>query len=126
MSKNQLVVLDKVGMCTSLICMIHCLSIPLFIILGFDTALRFFDQEWVELMIITTAFIIGMISFLGGFMKHRQHFIPVLFVAGFLLIVNGESVLNEWTSVSLSVAGALVIGYAHFQNLRWRRHVSAY
>ncbi len=119
---NLSISLDKIGMCTSVICMVHCIAVPLFFLFGLDAALRVVDQEWVEWGIIGFALIIGITSFLGGFRSHRQHFIPVLFVAGFLLLVNGESVSNGWASASLSSAGALVIIYAHVQNLRWKRH----
>ena len=119
---KKTLVLDRIGVCTSVICMIHCLSIPLFILFGFESILMFVDQEWVEWSIIVFGLLIGIISFLGGFLHHRQHFVPVLFIAGFLLLINGESVAQAWVSVGLSVSGALVIAYAHIQNLKWKRH----
>ena len=109
-------------MCTSAICMIHCLIVPFLLIFGFDSVLKFVDQEWIEWTIILFALFVGAISFIGGFRSHKQHFIPVLFVAGFLLLINGESVSTTWLSTSLSIAGALVIAYAHILNLRWRQH----
>ncbi len=123
--KRFAISLDKVGMCTSVICMLHCISIPLFFLFGFDTALRLVEQEWMELTIIAFALIIGITSFLGGYLSHRQHFVPVLFVAGFLLLLNGEAVGEDWVSLSLSLSGALVIIYAHFQNLRLKRRAIA-
>ena len=102
--------------------MIHCLSIPLFLLFGFDSLLRVLDQEWIEWTIIVTALVIGLVSFYVGYRTHRQHFVPVLFVAGFLLIVNGESVPYALVSVGLSVSGAMVIAYAHIQNLKLRRY----
>ncbi|MGB3467268.1 MAG: MerC domain-containing protein [Cyclobacteriaceae bacterium] len=123
--KRKMIMLDKIGMCTSILCMLHCLSIPLFLLFGFDVVHRIIDQEWVEWMIIAGALGIGILSFLGGFIAHRQHFIPVLFVAGFLLLINGESVGHAVISLSLSVSGALVIVYAHVQNLKWKRYVFA-
>ena len=123
MNKKQVKpLLDKIGMCTSVICMIHCLSIPLFLLFGFDVVLRLIDQEWVEWTIIAFALVIGITSFVSGFLTHRQHYIPVLFVAGFVLLINGESVAHAGVSVGLSVAGAMVIAYAHAQNLKLRRY----
>ena len=113
---------DRIGICTSVICMIHCLAIPFLLLFGFESMLRWVDQEWIEWTIIVVAVLIGLISFLGGFLKHRQHFIPVLFVAGFLLIINGEAVDHMWISLILSLAGAFVIIYAHVQNLKWKNH----
>ena len=123
-NKQRIISLDKIGMCTSAICMLHCLSIPILFILGFDSMLRIVDQEWMELMIVVFALLIGIVSFTRGFLKHRQHFIPVLFIAGFLLLINSESVEPVWLSIGLSVAGASLITYAHFQNLRWRRYAA--
>ncbi|MEM9896185.1 MAG: MerC domain-containing protein, partial [Bacteroidota bacterium] len=113
------------GIFTSIVCIIHCLSIPLFLVFGFDALLRMVDQEWIEMAIIIVALIIGLSSFLMGFLKHRQHFVPVLFISGFLLIVNGESVDGEALSLVLSITGAMVIIYAHVQNLRLRRYLKS-
>jgi len=111
---------DKIGICTSAICLAHCLAIPLSLLFGFDAVLRFIDQEWIEWTIVSFALIIGVVSFLGGFLTHKQHHIPVLFIAGFLLLVNGESVNYTWISVLLSTSGALIIIYAHLENLKWK------
>lgn len=73
-------------------------------------------------MFIGFTLIIGVASFLGGFLAHRQHFILVLFIAGFLLLLNGESITQVWASLGLSLTGALIIIYAHVQNLKWKRY----
>jgi len=109
----------------SVICMLHCLSIPLLLILGFDALLAVASQEWLEAVIVFSALAIGLVSFLTGYARHKQHFVVVLFGAGFLLLVNGEAVSNAWASVGLSVAGALTIAYAHVQNLRFKHHARA-
>ncbi|WP_424964215.1 MerC domain-containing protein [Ekhidna sp.] len=113
---------DNLGICVSLLCVFHCIAIPFLVIFGLDLFLGIVDQEWIELTIIGAALLIGIFSFLSGFLRHKQHFIPILFVAGFLLIINGESVTHLWVSAGLSIAGALVIIYAHVQNLKWRHH----
>jgi len=125
MSKKNAVALDKIGICTSVFCMVHCLAVPVLFILGMDTLLLAVDQEWVEMTIIGVSLLIGLIAFMGGYLRHRQHFILVLFVAGFLLLVNGEAVAGSWQSLGLSIAGAATIAYAHFQNLRWKHQAAA-
>ncbi len=112
---------DKLGMCASMICLIHCVLIPFFLILGFDTLLHVFDQEWIEVGLIGSSLFIGLYSFLRGYFHHRKHFVPVLFLAGFLLLVNGEAVPQIWLALALSVTGALIIIYAHFQNLKLKQ-----
>lgn len=121
MTKKNTLNIDKIGMCTSVVCILHCLAMPMFLILGLDSLLLILDREWVELGIILLALIIGISAFGSGFVRHRQHFVPVLFIAGFLLLINGESVENAWLKVGLSVAGAMVIAYAHYHNFQLKR-----
>lgn len=119
---KKTVILDKIGMCTSVLCIIHCLSIPLFLVFGFDSMLRLIEKEWIEWVIIAIALLIGVVSFLGGYLVHRKDYIPILFIAGFLLIISGESISNEWLSLTLSVSGASLIIYSHFKNLMFKQY----
>ncbi len=112
--------MDKLGICTSFLCIVHCISLPILYVFGLESMLLIVDQEWMEITILLLSFIIGGISFIAGFRKHHQHFVPVLFVAGYLLIVNGESVSHSWLALILSISGALVIAYAHYHNLNLR------
>lgn len=118
--------LDKAGMCVSVVCMVHCMSIPFLLVIGFDSVLSLVDQEWIEWTIIIVALFIGLGAFLSGYLAHRKHFVPTLFVAGFLLIINGESVVNQWVSLALSLSGAALVLYAHVQNLKYKRYVAHY
>lgn len=116
--------IDQLGMCTSVLCMIHCMAMPLLLILGMDTLLWWTENEAFELTLIGLSLLIGSISFVGGYKRHKQHFVPVLFIAGVLLMINGESVGQEWLHISLSVGGAAIIIYAHFNNYQLRRYVA--
>ncbi|MFT7057380.1 MAG: putative membrane protein [Roseivirga sp.] len=117
---------DKLGMYASMICMAHVLFVPILFIFGIDSLLRALDNEWIERGLISISLIIGCISFLQGYISHKQHSVPILFLAGFLLLVNGESIKTAWLSIVLSVTGALIICYAHMQNLIWRRQVNTF
>ncbi|HHP7242825.1 MAG TPA: MerC domain-containing protein [Cyclobacteriaceae bacterium] len=123
-SNSRLIFLDKLGMCTSVVCMAHCMAIPFLFIFGLDSTLSVIDNEFLELMIIFTSLAIGLVSFIRGFIQHRQHFILVLFIAGFFLIVSGERIHETWSSASISVIGAMVITYAHFQNITYKKTCS--
>ncbi|MDN3204442.1 MerC domain-containing protein [Algoriphagus sediminis] len=114
------IVLDKFGICASVLCMVHCLALPIFMILGFEVMIKSIDQEWIETAIILSSLIIGGVSFMWGFWLHKKHYVPILFFAGFLLILNGESVANERIGLFLTLAGAGVIIYSHLQNMYWK------
>jgi len=123
--KESIVSSDKLGMCTSILCMAHCLAIPILMFVGLESSIVFLDQEWIEHTLLLLTFGIGLWAFLSGLRKHKQHFIPVLFVAGFLLLLNGEGLDNKAMGLALTVFGAFVIVYAHLQNLKWRAHAAA-
>ena len=117
--------IDRLGMCASALCIMHCIAVPILLIFGVDSLLWWLEQEALELFLIGLSLTIGLVSFAAGYLRHKQHFVPVLFVAGFLLLVNGESVGHGWVAVGLSVSGALVIAFAHVENLKWKRYASA-
>ena len=116
--------IDQLGMCASTLCIIHCTAVPFLLIFGMDTMLWWTENELVELSLIGLAVAIGLVSFVGGYRRHKQLFVPVLFIAGLLLIINGESVAQEWLGTLLSVLGAIIIIYAHFNNAQLRRYVA--
>lgn len=125
MNKTSLsLALDKLGICTSFMCMAHCVATPLLVLIGFDTALRLVGAHWLETALLSTALILGLLSFYLGYARHRQHHIPVLFIAGFLLVVNAEVIPTRWASLGISAAGAVILVYAHFQNLVWKRRMT--
>ena len=116
--------IDQLGMCASALCIVHCMAIPILLILGVDAMLLWMDAEAMELLLIGLSLVIGLISFVGGYLKHKHHFIPLLFLAGFLLMINGESISSDWLGVAISVFGAGIIIYAHFHNYRLRRYAA--
>ena len=122
--KQGILSLDRLGMCACFICMVHCLAVPLLLIIGLESALAWVEQEWIEHTLLFSSLVIGLMAFWGGFRKHKQHYIPILFVAGFLLLLNGEGVVNTTLGIILSVSGASLIAYAHIQNLKWKAHAS--
>ena len=116
--------IDQLGMCTSALCIIHCMAVPFLLILGMDTLFWWTESEAVELFLIGLSLMIGIMASVRGYLRHRQHFIPVLFLAGILLLINGESVSKEWLGLLLSTLGAGIIIYAHFNNHQLRKYVA--
>ena len=107
---------DTLGMCTSMLCAVHCLAIPFLMVAGAESLLFFIDSEWMEWALLLSALVIGLFAFISGVIKHKKHFFLVLFIAGFLLLITGESVEGMWLGSLISAGGALVIIYAHYFN----------
>ncbi len=113
--------LDKIGVCASALCALHCAVTPvLFVLVGSLGALSFLENEFLETLLIGTTLVIGCISIGIAYIKHRKHHIAWLFVSGLLLLLGAEMATLLWVSVSSSIIGGLLIACAHVQNLKFK------
>jgi len=78
-------------------------------------------SEGIGPVLICFSTIICLYVLLQGFLIQLQQFLLVLFVVGFLILVNGEASATIWQALCLSIVGALVSVYAHFQNLKLKQ-----
>ena len=88
MTKKNTLIIDKIGMCTSLGGVFHCLAVSMLLILGLELLLLILNQEWIAPGIILIVPIIGISAFDSGFLRRRQHFVPALFMAGKSTTIN--------------------------------------
>jgi len=102
---------DKLGIWTSVICLIHCLVFPL---LATTFPLFLNLDEKVELFLIGMALLIGAISFMDNVIKHKYYLSLILFISGFLSILG--SVIHE--SETLHLIGLFVLISAHYLNYK--------
>lgn len=100
---------DKIGIWTSIICLIHCLVFPLMATifpLFIDLDIK------VEILLISIALIIGTISFLDNALKHKYWLSLALFLAGFIGLMSGVFLKSE----TLHVVGLMILILAHYKN----------
>lgn len=111
--------LDKIGVCVSSACAVHCMAVPL--ILVYSTSLgifAFLNDPFIEMIILSIALLIGAFAIIPSLIKHRKPYVLVLFLAGVLLIANSEMVPVLWYKLVFSTAGGALMAYAHFENLK--------
>jgi len=102
---------DKIGIWTSIICLIHCLVFPLMATifpLFIDLDIK------VEILLISVALIIGTISFLDNALKHKYWLSLGLFLAGFLGLISGTILESE----TIHIMGLLILILAHYKNYK--------
>ncbi len=102
---------DKLGIWTSIICMIHCLVFPILS----TTFPIFLELDFkVEVVLIGTALIIGGLSFLDNVIKHKYYTSLFLFVYGFICIftsiISGIHFINY--------IGLIILVVAHYLNYK--------
>jgi len=119
--------LDKLGVTASVLCLIHCLALPLLIPLVPILGLMGHDEVHTLLLFP----IVGLAGFgiLPGFLRHRSMTVLLAAIAGVLLCsaaVGAEVFFGlHALDVPLTVAGGFCLVGAHLTNLRLTRAARA-
>jgi hypothetical protein len=110
--------LDKAGMWTSAICMLHCITLPLLISASAFNGLLFLDDHRIEGTVIGISVLLGTSSLLPSYSRHHRKIFPVLILlSGFVVIGVSRVIVNVNESV-LTSSGAALVASAHFFNFR--------
>lgn len=102
---------DKIGIWTSLICLIHCLVLPLFVtVIPFLSGL----SQPMEIFLIGVAFVIGLLSFIDNYIKHKYIRPLLIFIGGFIQISISHYLDVEW----INITGLVSLIVAHWINYK--------
>ena len=116
-------------MAGSLLCAIHCALLPLLFIVLPSVGLALLLDDRVELAFVSFASVVGTLSLLRGFRRHRAGLALMLLMPGLGLLWAGVrwAPLHEATvphALAMALGGGLV-AVAHYLNLRYTRHARA-
>ena len=118
---------DLVGMAT---CLIHCLALPMLLLLAPAIGHWIMLPEWTHLAILTLALAAAYSAMRGGWHRHRRSTPGLVAVVGLALLALGLAAHEGWFAVSnpaatdrlLTSLGALGLATAHFTNWRFDHH----
>tara|TARA_B100001059_G_C17757743_1_gene540955 strand:- start:709 stop:1110 length:402 start_codon:yes stop_codon:yes gene_type:complete len=111
---------DKFAMSLSMICLIHCLFAPSFIILT-STFLSFsYDNEFMHKMILLLAVPISIFALTMGYKNHKTISFLLIGILGLLILILavllGERMLGEYGEKGLTLLGTIFVTYSHYKN----------
>lgn len=109
--------LSAVGMFLSIACAIHCMALPLIILIAPLTGIAFFENEVLEHLTLATSILITAFSLFSGFKNHRNIQLIALFFLAILVLVIGHFIpdlFKPWADA----LGAFSIATTLFWNLR--------
>lgn len=117
----NLISLDKVGVCSSSACAVHC-AVMLLVVVNAGTlgVFAFLETALLEWVVLAIALLVGALAIIPSFLKHRKEYILILFFTGVLLIINSEFVELIASKIFLSTLGGALMAYAHYGNLKLR------
>ena len=119
---------DLMGLALSLSCLLHCLALPLLLLLAPALSRWIALPEGVHAAILLLALPAAAIAMREGWRRHRRIVPAMLAAAGLGLLALGLLAHEGWIAAAdpeaadrvLTSAGALVLAAAHLLNWRWR------
>ncbi|OJH38945.1 MerC domain-containing protein [Cystobacter ferrugineus] len=110
---------DRWGQALSLLCMVHCLVLPL--VLGALPAVmsHALEETPIHLGMVVLAAVLGGVSFAPGFRRHRDGRVLALGALGLGLLILAQFLEHESTAeTTVTALGATVLVIAHGLNRR--------
>lgn len=104
---------DRLGALLSTACALHCLLLPL-LLASMPAAA---SLEALELPVIIAGLMIGAVTLPAGYRVHRRKRVLLMFAVAAVLLLGGMF-LEHTLEVGASVAGALLLAFAHRTNCR--------
>lgn len=111
---------DFVGIGLSLLCLVHCLALP--VLLAFAPAIlhNLPGDDVTHRSLAVAVAMVGLIAFRSGYRVHRRRPVLGIFVAGLLLIsiaaILGDEVLTAAGEAAVTVCGGILLISAHILN----------
>lgn len=113
---------DKSAIGLSLLCTLHCLVLPLVLLIAPSiTALSFGDQQFHQYM-LAAVFVNSLFALSTGYKKHKQIVVYVWGTLGLSMLLLafffGHDYFGETGEKVLTLLGAAAVAYGHIKNHR--------
>ena len=119
---------DLVGITLSMTCVVHCLALPLLILLAPALGTWIATPEWVHAAILMLALPAATFAMKDGWRRHGRLAPAALAATGFGFLAAGLAAHENWLALAdpetadrlLTSLGAVTLATAHLLNWRWR------
>ncbi len=111
---------DRSAIGLSLLCALHCLLLPIAIILYPHSTAFLPDDEVVHLSILFIVIPISLFALFKGAQIHKKSYVFFVGLIGLatliLALLLGHSILGNYGEKILTLIGSLIVIFAHFRN----------
>ncbi|EAT12778.1 MerC domain-containing protein [Bermanella marisrubri] len=113
---------DKIAISLSLLCLIHCIAMPIFVVFVPASLAVILGNESVHMWMLIAVIPFSAIALYSGCKKHKRFNVTAIGIIGLTLMVLAVAAVeplfgHEW-EVVVTVIGAIAIAAAHFKNYR--------
>jgi len=107
----------------ALACAVHCVAMPFISAALPLIGLQFLESPVFEVGLILAGLSFGAFSVVKGYrQQHRSIAIPLIFLAGSLMLLSGVLFFPEPWEIVMVVSGAIAVAAAQLMNLRLAPH----
>lgn len=116
------ILMDKTAIALSTVCAIHCLLLPVFIIMLPALTTTFIGDEDFHRLLLWFVFPISALALTQGCRRHKNRTVLSFGILGLLLlsisVIVGHEVLGEAGDRLATVLGAIILAFGHICNYR--------
>ena len=120
---------DKVAIGLSLLCLMHCLLLPvLLLVLPTATIVVALTNEFVHKAILFSVVPVSLAALYFGYRKHGSKALVVMGLMGLLLLLSAifaHDLVGHTGEIVLTVLGSVLLVVGHFRNYRLSRAANA-
>ena len=120
--KSYQKITDKLAIGLSLACVIHCLALPVMLVLLPTLAALNLDNEAFHLWMVVAVLPSSLYALTMGCKQHKRYQLLIWGIVGLALLVLalalGEERIGEWGEKALTVLGATLVAVGHWLNYR--------
>jgi len=112
--------LDRWGLVLSGVCLVHCLALPLSVLL-LPTLSPWLagHAHGVHWVLLSLALVVSSSAWRQGYRHHQQALVPVIGACGLgLMMLAVSHLLGPRSEVPLTLVGAAIVAVSHLLNLR--------
>ena len=118
---------DKTAIGLSFLCTLHCLALPLLLVVLPSLAAMPFADEVFHLWMLALVIPISIFALTSGYRRHQSRDLLILGGAGLLIMilaaVFGHDIVGEAGEKWGTVIGAVMLAWGHFKNYRLCQHM---
>ena len=122
--------LDKSSVGLSTVCAVHCLLMPVAVVMLPSLAALPFADERFHVLLVFLVLPLSTLALTMGCRKHRSRRVMAVGVVGLVLLVGaalgGHDLLGELIEKSATVIGAVLVALSHVMNFRECRAVDCH
>jgi len=117
MIKTKNLLIDKIGICLSVTCGLHCAATMIFLTFGTMELAKFLENEILEMTFKIGVLLLGIVAFLPQLFIAKNYYPLIIFMVGLGLLWSADSMTFWLRFISLVIGTSMIVG-AHALNIR--------